>query len=295
MQQDQPTERLIIELPVEAVIIEDNKLPSLFQEEVIATTATQNTESKLETAMVLKKETKQVPKGSFRHIAQSFFYALQWKQLKRQLTKDALQQMVKRHKYKAAGLLVVGGLYSAIGAMNTGTTTAASLAPSLDLEAIPAHLVETPQEEVFIVVSVAEKENYIKRFGAVAQAEMKKYGIPASVLLGLAILHSNYGTSPLAQTGHNHFHISCDENHLAEGIKDRTVENGTCYVHYQNAWTSFRANSMRLNVAPYADLKQTARNDYELWAEGLQALGVKEATTLLEIIQTHELYTLDQV
>lgn len=123
---------------------------------------------------------------------------------------------------------------------------------------------------------------------------MNKFGIPASVILGLSILHSNYGVSELAQTGNNHFHITCTDNHLAEGITGRGMHEGECYIHYQNAWTSFRANSLKLNAEHFEELRAVAGKNYEVWVSGLQKMGLQEADNLLEIIEEHQLYQFDK-
>lgn len=46
---------------------------------------------------------------------------------------------------------------------------------------------------------------YIKRFEKVAQAEMKKFGIPASIKLAMGILESHADTNPFTHSTNNHF------------------------------------------------------------------------------------------
>jgi len=276
------------ELPIiQTLTTESELLPD------VAAIETQNTESTTENAIVIAKEKKQLDKKiSIKHIFQSFAYAIQWSQLKRQLTKDALLGMGKRHWPKATavgvGCLLIGGLtmggnaneesFSPYATRGGTTATASMVGFSTTGTA---------------VVSEQAKENYIARFKAVAQGEMKKYDIPASIILGLAILHSNYGASELAHTGNNHFHITCNDNHLAEGISGRGTHEGACYMHYQNAWTSFRANSLKLNDEHYQELKAIAEKDYKVWVSGLQKMGYEEASNLLPIIEQHRLYELD--
>ena len=50
--------------------------------------------------------------------------------------------------------------------------------------------------------------SYVKRFAKVAQGEMHKYGIPASITLAQGLLESNAGKSPLANKYNNHFGIN---------------------------------------------------------------------------------------
>ncbi|CAA6804049.1 MAG: Unknown protein [uncultured Aureispira sp.] len=259
----------------------------------------QNTETVSETNIVLAKETRAPQKLSFKYIFQSLFYAFHWQQLKRQMTKEALLGMSKRHWPKAIGVAVVLLLFNLDFSSKATTNSQAGMLlyadypePVITDDRMQDDLVEPSS---MLALSEEAKENYIARFTDVAQGEMKKFGIPASVILGLSILHSNYGVSELAQVGHNHFHITCTDNHLAEGIIGRGTYEEECYIHYQNAWTSFRANSIKLNAAPFKELKTIAGNDYIIWVSGLQKMGLAEADHLLEVIEAHELYEFDKV
>ena len=251
----------------------------------------QSTESTTENAIVIAKKTKRGQQQiSVKHIFQSLFYSMQWSQLKRQLNKEAFIGMAHRHWKKGLGGAAVLVLCSNLN-FGGGPGTPATLNPYAGSQEMDM----TTRSAAVVLVSEAAKENYIARFSGVAQGEMKKFGIPASVTLGLAILHSNYGASELAQQGHNHFHITCDDNHLAEGITGRGMEEGACHIHYQNAWTSFRANSLKLNAEHYQELKAIAGQDYQIWVSGLHKMGYPEADHLLPIIEQHQLYEFDQL
>lgn len=259
----------------------------------------QNTETVSETDIVLAKETKAPRKLSFKYIFQSLFYALQWRQLRRQMTKEALGGMAKRHWPKAIAVAVVIVLFNLdFGNKAIPNSQAGMLLYSNYQEPVTNYNVPNTEfnaSTTTVALSDEAKENYIARFVGVAQGEMKKFNIPASVILGLSILHSNYGASELAQIGHNHFHITCNDNHLAEGITGRGTYEDECYIHYQNAWTSFRANSLKLDAEPFKELKSVAGNDYVVWVSGLQKMGLQEAEHLLEIIEKHELFEFDKV
>lgn len=285
------------------VLVTENTTP--MKEELIdlLEIEAQNTETVSETDIVLAKETKEFEKLSFKYIFQSLFYAVQWRQLKRQMTKEAVVGMSKRHWSKALAVAVVIVLFNLdFSSKATANSQAGMLLYSNNYQE-PVTTTTTnnnTNNDVMVSSNMAAlsdeaKENYIARFADVAQGEMKKFGIPASVVLGLSILHSNYGVSELAQVGHNHFHITCTDNHLAEGIIGRGTYEEECYIHYQNAWTSFRANSMKLNAAPFKELKTVAGNDYVIWVSGLQKMGLEEANHLLEVIETHKLYEFDEV
>lgn len=249
-----------------------------------------------ETAIVIPKEDKNKQQLSIKHVFQSLFYAVQWSQLKRQLTKEALLGMAKRHWPKAIAVVAVGGVvHLGIGLTSSASNTGGIYRSHEPTTLSTASLLDTDfgQPVTMTMVSAEAKSNYIQRFSKVAQGEMEKFGIPASVILGLAILHSNYGVSDLAQTGNNHFHITCTDNHLAEGIKGRGMHEGECYIHYQNAWTSFRANSLKLNTEQFEELKKIAGKEYQIWVSGLQKMGLQEADDLLNIIEQHQLDQFD--
>lgn len=286
-----------INIPLTKGVLVTENIPFL-EEEIIdlLEVEAQNTESASETAMVIPKENKEKQHFSIKHIFQSLFYAMQWAQLKRQLTKDAFVGMAKRHWSKAIAIATVVFLFNLNFGQQQDNQANILVYDSRGQETVVANIIETDfgtSSSQLAVVSEKAKENYIVRFSSVAQGEMEKFNIPASVILGLSILHSNYGASELAQNGNNHFHITCTDNHLAEGIIGRGMHEGECYVHYQNAWTSFRANSLKLNAEHFEELKAVAGKNYQTWVSGLQKMGLQESDHLLEIIEQHELYKFD--
>jgi hypothetical protein len=198
----------------------------------------------------------------------------------------------KRHwtKLLVGGLLCYGTQITFNPAPNMHST--ATILPSVT-RSIPTVATQAQALVPATTVSIHAKEQYIARFVGVAQGEMKKYGIPASVILSLSIIESNYGTTPLAQAGNNYFALSCAANSLAEGIVERAMYQQTCYVHYENAWTSFRANSLRLGSANFQALK--GEKDYHTWAAALEQQGLVEAVNLVGLIELHQLHQYDSV
>ncbi|MFK7798161.1 MAG: glucosaminidase domain-containing protein [Aureispira sp.] len=264
----------------------------LLRVDTIELVEAQHTESPEEKALVVAKETIKKTPFSIKPFLQSLFYAVQWPQLKRQFTKEALLINTKRHWMKMA----VAGLFC-YGTQITFTPTptihsTATVLPSVT-RSIPTVATEAPALVPATTVSISAKEQYIARFATVAQGEMKKYGIPASVILSLSIIESNYGTTPLAQSGHNYFALTCAANSLAEGIVERAMYEQTCYVHYENAWTSFRANSLRLSSNRVNTLK--GEKDYYAWATALEQQGLVEAVSLVGLIELHELHQYDSI
>src|SRR5690606_1287350 len=64
----------------------------------------------------------------------------------------------------------------------------------------------------------ASAEAYIQRYKDISIAEMRTYGIPASITLAQALLESGNGNSYLAREANNHFGIKC-----ASGWQGKTV------------------------------------------------------------------------
>ncbi len=135
--------------------------------------------------------------------------------------------------------------------------------------------------------------SYLKRFAHVAISERKKFGVPSSIILANSLFHSFAGTRELAQSGHNHFAISCspDWNGDSENFRNK------CYRKYENAWTSFRDHSLFVTSGKYFNLLQYGTTDYKSWAKGIDKAGFSEfldlEKNLIEIIEKYELYHLD--
>jgi flagellum-specific peptidoglycan hydrolase FlgJ len=140
------------------------------------------------------------------------------------------------------------------------------------------------------------RDSYIERYAKVAQGEQDKYGIPASVSLGLAILQSDFGTNIVAKEGDNHLLVSCEMNPIpmGKGMTGQGVHAGVCYTRYESVWMSFRAHS-ELIKQNYAAIQSESGNDYKKWAKGLEAAGYfKNSYNAKALIQTIETYKLQK-
>ena len=118
-------------------------------------------------------------------------------------------------------------------------------------------------------------EAYVNRFAPVAQAEMRKYGIPASIKLAQGLLESDAGNSRLSKQNDNHFGIKCfskkcSKNHCAN-FSDDTHKD--FFRKFNNAWESYRAHSLLLQNKRYLSLKKLDQRDYKAWASGLLKAG----------------------
>lgn len=126
---------------------------------------------------------------------------------------------------------------------------------------------------------------YIKRFAPVAQADMRIYGVPASISLAQGIIESRAGTSRLARSNNNHFGMKCFSRNCRKGHCSNFTDDShkDFFRIYPNAWESWRAHSIMLSSGRYATLKKYGR-DYRKWAYGLKRLGYATNGTYAEKI-----------
>lgn len=134
---------------------------------------------------------------------------------------------------------------------------------------------------------------YIQRFGRVAVSEQKKFGIPASITIGNALLHSLAGTTEMAgAAANNHFGLLCSSNW--QGAQ-HTYE-GQCYRVYENAWTSFRDHSFFITTGSFAPLRQLSDTDYKGWAEALEKRNFSQEKNLArQLVRVIEMYGLQEL
>ncbi len=143
---------------------------------------------------------------------------------------------------------------------------------------------------------------FVKRFSPVAIAEMRRYGVPASVLLAQALLASNAGDDPICRETNNFFLRSCqpsfcDAAHFTD--LDANADLATEVDVFPNLWGSFRAQSLFLRkTAPFSALFELPKNDHRGWAAGLgtgaYSADEQYAEKLIAIIQGLKLEGLDE-
>jgi len=140
----------------------------------------------------------------------------------------------------------------------------------------------------------ATKLSYLERFANVAINERKKFGIPSSIILANALLHSTVGRNDLAHNGNNHFALRCD----ATWTEQSGDYHGQCFRHYANAWSSFRDHSNYVTTGQFLALRQLSSTDYKAWAVGLERAGYSNepdlGEKLVRLIEEFQLYELDK-
>lgn len=145
---------------------------------------------------------------------------------------------------------------------------------------------------------------YIQQYKTIAQQEMDRVGIPASIKMAQAILESASGRSTLARQSNNHFGIKCGKNWTGQEVyrHDDDYKDGllvrSCFRAYDDPAKSFMAHSDFLtDNRRYGFLFELDIYDYKAWANGLRKAGYatdpKYPSKLINIIEEHELYLLD--
>jgi len=128
---------------------------------------------------------------------------------------------------------------------------------------------------------------YIKKFRPLADSLWEEYGVPASVILGVAIMESASGTSRNCKLLNNHFGIVGKNDLLkTKGIKTR-------YKQYPDSRASYFA-FCKLMAKKKFYKKLKGNMDYKLWADAISKAGYSEIPEiwkqrLLDIIRKNKL------
>ena len=141
--------------------------------------------------------------------------------------------------------------------------------------------------------------NYIKNHFKLAQNEMNKYNIPASITLAQALLETNFGKSKLATNCNNHFGIKCFSKKCKKGhcmnFNDDTHKD--FFMKYKSEKESYNAHSIFLQKDRYSNLFNLNKNDYKSWCYELKKAGYatdkKYPEKLIRLIENYELYKFD--
>lgn len=144
------------------------------------------------------------------------------------------------------------------------------------------------------LVSVAQKapKKYLKQYEPVAVNLMKETGIPASVILGVAMLESGAGTSRNAKLLRNHFGIVGRNNLAKRGETYRSK-----YREYQTDTASYRHFVKLIQKRKwYPGMK--GNEDYNVWIAKLNTSGYSTAehvwvNRVTAMIKRYKLYELD--
>jgi len=134
---------------------------------------------------------------------------------------------------------------------------------------------------------------YLTRFVNTARAESQEFGLPTSIILANAMIHSKIGVSELSKNSNNYFNLPC----TADWKGAVNWSNKNCFRSYDKAATSFRDHSLFLTTGENAKLLELGKTDYKAWAKAIEKLGYsnerKLAKQLIKLIETYRLQQLD--
>jgi len=166
----------------------------------------------------------------------------------------------------------------------------------------PAYAKRNALDKEEVRTRMEKCSDYIERFAPVAMAEMRKYGMPASIILAQGLLESNAGDSRLSKNANNHFGIKCFSKTCKKGHCTNFSDDShkDFFVKYGNAWSSYRAHSEMLKKSKrYRALFDLDATDYKNWAKGLEKSGYATdrmyAEKLMALIYSLNLHRFDGV
>ena len=140
---------------------------------------------------------------------------------------------------------------------------------------------------------------YIAKYKELAIRQMKKYKIPASIILAQACLESADGRSTLATKANNHFGIKCHSSWKGKTYRRNDDRRNECFRKYPTIEDSYKDHSEFLkNGKRYSKLFSLPLRDYRKWAKGLKEAGYATdphyAEVLIKIIEDYQLYRYDK-
>ena len=110
------------------------------------------------------------------------------------------------------------------------------------------------------------REDYIKKYSALAISEMERTGVPASITLAQGLLESGAGRSTLATKANNHFGIKCHKSWRGEKVYHDDDAPQECFRSYPKAEDSFKDHSDFLRYYDrYKFLFDLEITDYKGW------------------------------
>ena len=142
-------------------------------------------------------------------------------------------------------------------------------------------------------------KKFIRSHANLAIAEMKEFGIPASIKMAQALIESRAGTSRLAENNNNFFGMKCFSKNCKKGhCSNATDDHHKDFFRiYEKPLDSWRAHSRLISNGRYAHLKDFEK-DYKKWAVGLKKAGYatdkRYDRKLINTIEKYQLFRLDQ-
>lgn len=131
--------------------------------------------------------------------------------------------------------------------------------------------------------------SYIEQHKSVAQQLMRETGVPASVILAVAIHESAYGNSRIARHLNNHFGIKGKNN-------SKTIRSA--YKGYESVLASYNdfVGLLKRRKATQTLFDKHSPLDYAVWVKGIARSGYSVTKSWSsKILGTIERYDLDDL
>ena len=146
--------------------------------------------------------------------------------------------------------------------------------------------------------SEERKKWYIKTYSSIATEQMRKYKIPASIILAQGLVESGAGASNLALKSNNHFGIKCHQEWRGKKVYHDDDKKNECFRKYKNPIDSYKDHSEFLTTrGRYSFLFRLPIKDYVGWSKGLSKAGYatdpKYPEKLISVIERYSLWRYD--
>ena len=148
--------------------------------------------------------------------------------------------------------------------------------------------------------TTAAIEDYVEKHHKTAINEMKRSGIPASILLAQAIIISEQGLAKMAIESNNHFATKCGNAWSGDATFKKQTDSviESCFRVYPDAATSYSDyTNLMMEDKACRDLFQHSYYDYQSWANGLEkclnAADKAYAAKLIKLIKKYDLSKCD--
>ena len=139
--------------------------------------------------------------------------------------------------------------------------------------------------------------DYIEKYNSMAQDQMRRHGIPASITLAQGLLESGAGKSDLAVRANNHFGIKVGMNWTGPYVVKSDDRPDDKFRKYNSVAESYEDHAQFLKQPRYKSLYNLSSTDYKSWAQGLKQCGYATSPTyaqqLITIIENYELHQYD--
>ncbi len=147
-----------------------------------------------------------------------------------------------------------------------------------------------------VVAQRMTAQEYIETYKDAAIAQMKRLGVPASIILAQGLLETESGNSDLVKRSNNHFGIKCKSIWTGESVRHTDDAPNECFRKYASAMDSYKDHSDYLyNTPRYASLFKLDATDYKGWAYGLKRAGYATNPRYPQILISNiEKYNLQQ-